>query len=180
MNEPYALITGSTSGIGLEIAYILAEKGFNLVLTARRKALLKKFSKHIKTKYKVNVDYIDGDLSDKNTPNKIYEFCNSNKYLIKILINNAGYGIVTPLHLSSMDEEEKCIRVLSISVISLTKLFLPQMLKIKDGRIMIVSSVAAFAPPSQVQSLYGPTKTFVNRFSELINLNYNNLKVLEL
>ena len=174
MNEPYALITGSTSGIGLEIAYILAEKGFNLVLTARRKALLKKFSKYIKTTYKVNVDYIDGDLSDKNTPNKIYEFCNSNKYLIKILINNAGYGIVTPLHLSSMDEEEKCIRVLSISVISLTKLFLPQMLKIKDGRIMIVSSVAAFAPPSQVQSLYGPTKTFVNRFSELINLNYNN------
>ena len=78
MNESYALITGSTSGIGLEIAYILAEKGFNLVLTARRKALLKKFSKHIKTKYKVNVDYIDGDLSDKNTPNKIYEFCNSN------------------------------------------------------------------------------------------------------
>ena len=83
---------------------------------------------------------------------------NSNKYLIRILINNADYGIVTPLHLSSMDEEEKCIRVLSISVISLTKLFLPQMLKIKDGRIMIVSSVAAFAPPSQVQSLYGPTK----------------------
>ena len=77
------------------------------------------------------------------------------------------------LESSSMEDEEKCIRVLSISVISLTKLFIPIMMEKGGGKIMIVSSIAAFAPPSAIQSLYGPTKTFVNRFSEAINLNYN-------
>ncbi|MBK55866.1 MAG: polyketide synthase [Flavobacteriaceae bacterium] len=173
MRKPYALVTGSTSGIGLEIAHNLGKRGFNLILTARRKVLLKTISIKISKKYNVKVDYICGDLSLKETPNKIFEYCDLKKYDINILINNAGYGIVAPLHKSSMEDEEKCIRVLSISVIALTKLFLNKMMKKGDGKIMIVSSVAAFAPPSAVQSLYGPTKTFVNRFSELINLNYN-------
>lgn len=173
MRKPYALITGSTSGIGLEIAHNLGKRGFNLILTGRRKVLLKTISIKISKKYNVKVDYISGDLSLKETPNKIFEYCDLKKYDINILINNAGYGIVAPLHESDMEDEEKCIRVLSISVIALTKLFLNKMMKKGDGKIMIVSSVAAFAPPSAVQSLYGPTKTFVNRFSELINLNYN-------
>ncbi len=173
MRKPFALITGSTSGIGLEIAHILGKRGFNLILTGRRKVLLKTISIKISKKYDVKVDHISGDLSLKETPNKIFKYCNLKKYDIDILINNAGYGIVAPLHESVMEDEEKCIRVLSISVIALTKLFLIKMMKKGAGKIMIVSSVAAFAPPSAVQSLYGPTKTFVNRFSELINLNYN-------
>ena len=66
------------------------------------------------------------------------------------------------------------MRVLGSSVVSLTKLFLRNMLKKSRGKIMIVSSVAAFAPPAQIQVLYGPIKTFVNRFSEALNLNYNS------
>ena len=72
-----------------------------------------------------------------------------------------------------MEDEEKFIRVLGISVISLTKVFIKKMLQKKHGRIMIISSVAAFAPPSSIQSLYGPIKTFMNRFSEGLNLSYN-------
>ena len=72
-----------------------------------------------------------------------------------------------------MNDEERFIRVLATSVISLTKLFIKTMLEKKHGRIMIVSSVAAFAPPSSIQSLYGPIKTFMNRFSEGLNLSYN-------
>ena len=47
------------------------------------------------------------------------------------------------------------------------------MIKKNDGKIMIVSSVAAYAPPSKIQSLYGPVKSFMNRFSEALNLSYN-------
>ena len=73
-----------------------------------------------------------------------------------------------------MEEEEKFIRVLGISVIALCKLFIKDMLDRGKGRIMIISSVAAYAPPSSIQTLYGPIKTFMNRFSEGLNLNYNH------
>ena len=64
--------------------------------------------------------------------------------------------------------------MLGISVIALSKLFVKDMLASDGGKIMIISSVAAFAPPSSIQTLYGPIKTFVNRFSEGLNLNYNH------
>jgi short-subunit dehydrogenase len=73
-----------------------------------------------------------------------------------------------------MEDEEKFLRVLGISVIALTKLFLKDMIEAKQGKIMMISSVAAFAPPSSIQTLYGPIKTFINRFSEGLNLGYNS------
>ena len=73
-----------------------------------------------------------------------------------------------------MEAEEKFLRVLGVSVIALTKLFLIDMIKAKQGKIMMISSVAAFAPPSSIQILYGPVKTFINRFSEGLNLSYNS------
>ena len=152
MKESYALITGSSSGIGLEIAYYLAEKGFNLILTARRESLLKDISKDISLKHKVKAYFVSCDLSKKEAPKEIFEYCNSKKYFVETLINNAGYGISAPFHESSMEDEEKCIRVLSISVIALTKLFIPIMMEKGRGKIMIVSSIAAFAPPSAIQS----------------------------
>jgi len=93
---------------------------------------------------------------------------------VNLLVNNAGYGIPTSFHKTSIEEEEKFIRVLGTSVIVLTKSFLPKMIERGYGRIMIVSSVAAFSPPSSIQPLYGPIKTFMNRFSDSININYNH------
>ena len=92
---------------------------------------------------------------------------------MSILVNNAGFANPDKFHKTSMEDEERFIRVLGISVIALTKLFLNEMLDKKHGRIMIVSSVAAYAPPSEIQSLYGPIKTFMNRFSESLNRSYN-------
>ena len=59
-------------------------------------------------------------------------------------------------------------------MIMLTKLFLPKMISNGGGKIMIVSSVASFAAPSAIQPLYGPIKTFMNRFSDSININYKS------
>ena len=173
----YALITGASSGIGLEIAKLLASKGFNLVITARRKERLLALKKEISTKYRVHCDFITCDLSQKNAPEKIFEFCKKNDYHIEILVNNAGYAIPSLFHETPMEDEEKFLRVLGISVIALTKIFLPSMISRKKGKIMIISSVAAFAPPSTIQSLYGPIKTFMNRFSESLNSNYNKFGI---
>ena len=174
MNNSYALITGASSGIGLEIANYLAGKGYNLILTARREDILDEASKNISEKHKVKVDFIASDLGNADAPNKIFNFCENNNYEVDILVNNAGYGIPTSFHETSMEEEEKFIRVLGISVIAMTKIFLSGMIKRGQGRIMVVSSVAAFSPPSSIQPLYGPIKTFMNRFSDSINSNYNH------
>ena len=96
---------------------------------------------------------------------------------IRDRVNNAGYAIPTPFDQTSMEEEEKFIRVLALAVIALTKLFIRDMLKAREGKIMMISSVAAYAPPSIIQTLYGPVKTFVNRFSEGININYNDIGI---
>ena len=174
MNNSYALITGASSGIGLEIAKNFAEKGYNLVLTARRRDLLEEVAKNISSKNDVNVDIISKDLSLKESTQEIFEFCEAKDYSVDILVNNAGYGIKTAFDKTSVEEEEKFIRVLGTSVIMLTKLFIPKMIENGGGKIMIVSSVAAFAAPSAIQPLYGPIKTFMNRFSDSINVNYKH------
>ena len=174
MKNKYTLITGASSGIGLEIAACMADKGHNLILTARRENILMEASNDISEKYKVKVDYIAADLSDIDAPERMFNYCEENDYEVDVLVNNAGYGIPTSFHETSMEEEEKFIRVLGISVIAMTKIFLSGMIERGYGRIMIVSSVAAFSPPSSIQPLYGPIKTFMNRFSDGINLNYNH------
>jgi len=174
MENRYALVTGASSGIGFEIAKCLASRNYNLLLTARREESLKKAALIIEKDYGVKADIISCDLQDKSSPKTIYDFCQLKKYPVEILINNAGYAIPTPFDQTSMEEEEKFIRVLGIAVIALSKLFIKDMLIQGKGRIMIVSSVAAFAPPSTIQVLYGPIKTFMNRFAEGLNRNYNH------
>ena len=134
-------------------------------------------AKKLRNTFGVLVDFFPCDLTDEKAPQALYDFCNKKGYVVDLLVNNAGYAIPTSFDQTSMIEEEKFIRVLGISVIALCKLFIIDMLKRKQGRIMIVSSVAAFAPPSSIQALYGPIKTFMNRFSEGLNRNYNHLGI---
>ena len=177
MSNNFALITGASSGIGLEIAKCLAKKKYNVILTARSEKKLIQFSTEISQNYGVKSDYIKCDLGEKDATKILYDFCESNDYQIDILINNAGYALPDLFHVTPMEDEEKFLRVLSTSVIALTKIFLPKMIESGKGNIMIVSSVAAYAPPSSIQSLYGPVKTFMNRFNESLNAVYNKHKI---
>jgi uncharacterized protein len=177
MKKEYALITGASSGIGLEISKVLAQKGFSLVLVARREDKLKEVSQDLIQNYKTPVTYFVSDLEDPAAPKAIFEFCINKGYFISLLVNNAGYALPDAFHKTPMEAEEKFLRVLGISVVALTKLFLPDMITAKEGKIMMISSVAAFAPPSTIQTLYGPIKTFINRFSEGLNLSYNALGI---
>ena len=128
MKNSYALITGASSGIGLEIAKNLAGKGYNLILTARRKELLESLAKEITDKNNIHVDLISMDLSKYEAPKEIFQFCQFKDYQVDLLVNNAGYGIKTSFHNTSIEDEENFIRVLGTSVIMLTKLFIPNMI----------------------------------------------------
>ena len=172
MKNSYALVTGATSGIGLEISRDLARRGYNLILVARTKENLSKTSRELTKEYNIKCDYFSSDLSLTNSPEEIYQFTSQKQYNVEILINNAGYALPNAFHVNSMEDEEKCLRVLGTSVIALTKKYINDMISNGGGKIMIVSSVAAFAPASSLQSLYGPVKTFMNRFSESLNF-YN-------
>ena len=172
MENSYALVTGATSGIGLEISRDLARRGYNLILVARTKENLSKTSRELIKEYNIKCDYFSSDLTLINSPEEIYQFTSQKHYKVEILINNAGYALPNAFHINSMEDEEKCLRVLGTSVIALTKKYINDMITNGGGKIMIVSSVAAFAPASSLQSLYGPVKTFMNRFSESLNF-YN-------
>ena len=165
MKNSYALVTGATSGIGLEISKDLAKRGYNLILVARTKENLSKTSRELTKEYNIKCDYFSSDLTLINSPEEIYQFTSQKQYNVEILINNAGYALPNAFHINSMEDEEKCLRVLGTSVIALTKKYINDMISNGGGKIMIVSSVAAFAPASSLQSLYGPVKTFMNRFS---------------
>ena len=84
MKDSYALITGASSGIGLEIANSLAKRGFNLILTARNEVKLIELSKKLSDKHGIKVDFVCSDLSQKESPQDIYNFCTSNNYHIDL------------------------------------------------------------------------------------------------
>lgn len=172
--KKFALVTGASSGIGLQICHSLAKRGYNIIVTSRSENKLKTISEEINSKHGVETTYFPCDLADKQGPQSIYNFCESKNYQVDVLVNNAGYALPDTFEKNSVEDEEDCIRVLGTSVISLTKLFVRDMIKNNHGKIMIVSSVAAFAPPAAIQVMYGPLKTFMNRFSEALNINYNS------
>ena len=85
----YAIVTGASAGIGKEIAIQLAERGHDIILTARRENRLQELASEIRSRYQVNVDYITADLAEVDAPDQIHEFCKNNNYDVEILINNA-------------------------------------------------------------------------------------------
>ena len=122
MNTKYALVTGATAGIGLDIAKELASQGKNIILTARREDRLREISISLKDEFNIKCDYVVADLAQFSAPDKIHNFCSENNYTVEILVNNAGYSINKKFHETSEDEEEKFLRVLGIAVIALTKI----------------------------------------------------------
>ena len=169
-----ALITGPTAGIGKSIAYQLAEKGYDLFLVARREDRLQDLKSDIENKFQVRVHYLKSDLASPNAPQEIYDYGKSMNLDISTLILNAGYQINTKLEEATLQEEEDCLRVLGLSVIMQSKLYIKDLMSRGGGHIMVVSSMAGFSPPStEFAILYGPVKTFMNRFVEALNGAYN-------
>src|ERR1035437_7330375 len=139
-----ALITGSTSGIGYELAYIHANQGGNLVLVARSKDKLEQIKKDLEKKYKIHVYIIDKDLSIKDSAKSVYDEIIDKNITVDYLINNAGFGDYGFFNESDWGKLERMINLNITSLTQLTKLFIFDMIKRRDGKIMNVASTAAF------------------------------------
>lgn len=149
-----ALITGASSGIGRELAKVLSNMGYDLILVARRKNKLDQLSKELKT----NVEVIDMDISSTYNCMKLYN--QVKKENIDILINNAGFGLFGKFDETKLDTELDMIDLNIKTVHTLTKLFLKDFKKKDSGYILNVASAASFLP-GPLMSTYYATKSYV-------------------
>ncbi len=167
-----ALITGASNGIGLELAYIHAQKGGDLVLVARNLKRLEEIKAEIISKYNVTVHVIGKDLSIKNAALDIYNELKSLQTKIDVLINNAGFGDYGMFAETSWEKEEQMINLNITTLTQFTKLFLKDMMSSRKGKIMNVASTASFLP-GPLMAVYFATKAYVLHFSEAINNEIN-------
>lgn len=163
-----ALITGSSNGIGFELAKIHAEKGDNLVLVARSKSKLDELKKELEEKHKVQVYTIGKDLSLPGSAREVYDELKQKNISIDYLINNAGFGDIGLFAISDWNKQEKMINLNITALTHFTRLFLPEMIKRRSGKIMNVASTASFQP-GPTMSVYFATKAYVLSFSEAVN-----------
>jgi uncharacterized protein len=173
---PTALITGATSGIGLELAKIHASNHGNLVLTARNIRKLEEIKLELESKYSVSVFIIQKDLAHPTAPNEIYHETKNAGIKIDYLINNAGFGDFGHFSESDWSKQENMINLNITSLVHLTKLYLNDMIENKSGKIMNVASTAAFQP-GPYMSVYYASKAFVLHFSEAINYELRKKEV---
>lgn len=162
-----ALITGASSGIGKELAKIHAAKGGNLVLVARREKELTELKNSLESEYKVRVLIIPKDLSDTNTPAEIFAETEKLGIQIEYLINNAGFGGHGFFHEREMGKDQAMVNVNIISLMLLTRHYLPGMVTRGTGKILNVSSTASFLP-GPLQAVYYSSKAFVTSFSQAL------------
>lgn len=162
-----ALITGASSGIGKDIACILGNLGYDLIVVARRKNILNELKKEVKT----NVLVIPLDLSEEDNLETLWNAVKDED--IDILVNNAGFGLFGEFDKTDLDTEFKMIDVNIKAVHYLTKKFLIKFKEKDSGHILNVASSAGFMAGPKLSTYYA-TKNYVLRLTEAI---YEELKV---
>ena len=165
--KKYALVTGGTSGIGLELAKLFAKDGYHLVIVARNEEELHATSEEIKQQFAVEVLTISKDLFEVENTYDLYDEIKIKGIEIDVLVNNAGQGQYGEFAETDLKRELAIIQLNVSSLVVLTKLFLQDMLQRGEGKILNLSSTASRLPGAW-QSVYHGTKAFVQSFTEAI------------
>jgi short-subunit dehydrogenase len=162
-----ALVTGASSGLGAAFARLLAERGADLIIAARRKENLEALKKELEEKRGVAVDVVVIDLSEPDAPEKLWSETEGAGRKIDVLVNNAGGGI----HQNFLDTPwERIARQIQLNVVTLTELthrFGKAMLARGGGHVLNVSSIGAYTPTPTYAS-YAAGKAFVRDLSEAV------------
>ncbi len=153
------LITGASSGIGMEFADVFASNGFDVVLTARSEEKLKSIARDIEFNYPVNADVIPADLSTAEGVDILYNTVKQRGIRIDQLVNNAGTGVFGSTVDVDTDKLSELIQLNITSVTLLCRLFGADMKQRHEGRILNVASLGAFMPDPYF-NVYGPSKAY--------------------
>ena len=161
-----ALVTGASSGIGLELARELATHGHSLAIVARDRARLAAAADELRSQFGIQVHVHAADLSQPGAAEKLWAALSEAGLTVDILVNNAGigpYGELQDLPLEALTAMQM-INVVSLT--TLTRLALPAMLARQQGRILNVASVVGYQPGGPRWAAYYATKSFVLSFSK--------------
>lgn len=161
----WALITGTSAGIGVALAEELAAGGTNLVLTARRKDRLEALAQRLACSHKIETQVVPADLTDPAAPEKIFSFTRDKEIEIDLLINNAGFGKYGEFHSVAKERLVEMVQVNCSAVVHLTHLFVQGMVARRRGDILILASTASFQAVPYI-STYAATKAFDLLFAE--------------
>ncbi|WP_207426598.1 SDR family oxidoreductase [Pedobacter sp. SYSU D00535] len=166
-NQKYALITGATSGIGYELAKLFARDKYNLVIVARSGEELERTAGEFRQEFGVEVVPIAKDLFLREAPFEVFDEVTQRGISINALINNAGQGQYGEFVDIDINRELDLIQLNIGAYVTLTKLFLQDMIARGEGKILNVSSIGG-EMPGPLQAVYHATKAFVTSFTEAI------------
>jgi uncharacterized protein len=169
-----ALITGASSGIGKELARVMAEAGHDLVLVARNKSELTKVKLEIESTTNVDVSVYTSDLSVSGSAAKLYD--QVKKEEVEILVNNAGVGLKGDFFGDDASRTAQMAHLNMISLMELSQLFGKDFIAKDSGKILNIASIVAFFPGPN-QPVYYATKAFVRSLSRALAYNLRNTNV---
>lgn len=161
-----ALITGASSGIGLELAHLFALDGYRLVLVARNRAALRELANELQSRYSAEVWISPKDLAHPAASLELYQELQEASVVLDVLVNNAGFGARGAFLKTEWSVEAEMLQVNIFALTHLTKLFLPQ-IRAREGKLLNVASTAAFLP-GPYMSVYYASKAFVLHFTEAL------------
>lgn len=165
MSTETALVTGASSGIGLELARLFAADKCNLVLVARRRERLESLADQLRQQHGIKVTVAAQDLTQPAAPETLAQHLRDEGVTIDVLVNNAGFGAVGAFAQLPLDRQLEMVQLNVVTLTALTWRFLPEMVERGRGAILNVASTAAFQPSGNM-SVYFATKAYVLSLSE--------------
>lgn len=162
-----ALVTGASSGIGVELAKYHASKGGDVVLVARSEDKLNELKAALEIDHGITATVIASDLAQPDAAENIFAATEAMGLQIDVLINNAGFGGHGKFHERDLAKDQAMMQVNMVTLVNLTHLYLKGMVNRNAGKILHVASTAAFMP-GPLQAVYYATKSFVVSFSQAI------------
>ncbi len=163
-----ALVTGASNGIGKEFAIKLAQNGHDVIMVARETDKLQSAADQISNQYKVNTYPITKDLAHEKAAHELVEEVNALDLNVSVLINNAGFGHKAYFHKTDAGINRAMMGLNIACLTELTHLLLPSMIESKHGRILNVSSTAAYQP-GPLMAVYFASKSYVSSFSQALH-----------
>jgi short-subunit dehydrogenase len=163
-----ALVTGASSGIGVDIARRLALEGFDVVLAARRKSRLALVADRIEKEQRVQAHVVEADLSTLEGAKKLVRDVASLGVELDCLVNNAGFGVYGKMADADIERTLEMVQLNVLSLTYLTHHYVKEMVARKRGFILQTASIGAFQP-SPYYAVYSATKAFVLSFSEALH-----------
>ena len=160
-----ALVTGASSGIGLEFARLLAQRGSNVLLVARSSERLEEIARELATSQSVETYVFTADLAQPEARERLLQFTRQRDLPVHLLVNNAGFGLLGKFHEIDWGDQAELLRLNVEALVQLTHMFLPDMLERGTGGVINIGSMAGFTP-GPLQSTYYASKAFVISFTE--------------